>query len=219
MRRCVLCLAALLIVKMSTSYKLIYFNIRGRGEVTRYLFAQAGVSYTDERVENKDWPALKPVTQYGFLPILELNGGEHSITGSLVIPRYLAERPEFKLAGANPVENAQIAAVANFLQDLEHAILKVVRAKDNKEEIAKDFSEVQVPNFFGKLEGFCSTGGYLFQDKLTWVDFYFYELYEWVAPVMPNILDDYPSLKKLTTTIENLPNIAKWMKERPKSDY
>ena len=205
---------------MST-YKFIYFNIRGRGEVTRYLFAQAGVAYTDERVEQKDWPALKPLTQYGFLPTLELNGGEQSITGSLVIPRYLAERPEFNLAGANPIENAQIAAVANFLQDLELAMVKIFYAKDeaSKEEIKKDFSEVQVPNFFGKLDGFCSTGGYLFQDKLTWVDFYFYELYEWIIPVMPNILENYSSLKKLTTTIENLPNIAKWIKERPKSDY
>ena len=210
----------LLIVKMATTYKFTYFDIRGRGEVTRFVFAQAGVAYTDDRVKPADWPALKPHTQYGYMPVLEINGGE-TISGSTVIPRYLAELPEFNLAGSNPIENAQIAAVANFLTDLETAIVKVVSAKeDAKEEAKKDFIEVKVPQFYGKLESFCSNGGYLFKDKLTWADFYFYELYEWVSPaILPNPFDNYPSLKKLTTTIEALPNIAKWIKERPKSDY
>ena len=42
------------------SYKLYYFNGRGRAELSRLIFAQAGVQYEDVRVEQADWPKLKP---------------------------------------------------------------------------------------------------------------------------------------------------------------
>ena len=42
------------------NYKLTYFNVKGAGEVTRMMFAAAGVKYTDERVSFEDWPKLKP---------------------------------------------------------------------------------------------------------------------------------------------------------------
>ena len=40
-------------------YKLTYFNARARAEVSRILFALAGVEYEDERIEVADWPARK----------------------------------------------------------------------------------------------------------------------------------------------------------------
>ena len=43
-----------------SKYKLTYFNLRGRAEVTRLLFAQAGVEYEDHRIESADWAKLKP---------------------------------------------------------------------------------------------------------------------------------------------------------------
>lgn len=41
------------------SYKLTYFNGKGRAEVTRLIFAQAGVEYEDVRIEIPDWPKYK----------------------------------------------------------------------------------------------------------------------------------------------------------------
>ncbi|EDV18623.1 uncharacterized protein TRIADDRAFT_34904 [Trichoplax adhaerens] len=41
------------------NYKLIYFNSRGRAEVTRYLFAAAGVEYEDVRVTGEEWAKIK----------------------------------------------------------------------------------------------------------------------------------------------------------------
>jgi prostaglandin-H2 D-isomerase / glutathione transferase len=43
---------------MST-YKLTYFNLRGRGEVARLIFAAAGVEYEDKRLEFSEWPEVK----------------------------------------------------------------------------------------------------------------------------------------------------------------
>jgi len=42
------------------SYKLTYFNGRGRAELSRLIFAQAGVPYEDVRIEGAQWPELKP---------------------------------------------------------------------------------------------------------------------------------------------------------------
>ena len=42
-----------------SGYKLTYFNIQARGEVSRILFALADVKYEDNRIEFDDWPSLK----------------------------------------------------------------------------------------------------------------------------------------------------------------
>ncbi len=41
------------------SFKLTYFNLRGRAELARIIFAYAGVEYEDSRIEKEDWPGMK----------------------------------------------------------------------------------------------------------------------------------------------------------------
>ena len=41
------------------TYKLTYFDIRGRAEMTRMTFAAAGVEFEDCRVQFQDWPAVQ----------------------------------------------------------------------------------------------------------------------------------------------------------------
>ena len=42
------------------SYKLIYFNARGGGELSRLVFAAAGKEYDDIRLSSDDWKLQKP---------------------------------------------------------------------------------------------------------------------------------------------------------------
>ena len=46
-------------IETMSSYKLTYFNARGRAEVIRLIFAKAGVDYEDKRVVKEEWPSLK----------------------------------------------------------------------------------------------------------------------------------------------------------------
>ena len=45
------------------AYKLSYFDFRGKGEIIRLVFAQAGVSYEDVRIQRSNWLPIKPGTR------------------------------------------------------------------------------------------------------------------------------------------------------------
>ncbi len=98
------------------SYKLIYFQSRGRGETIRFIFKQAGVDFEDVRISRDGWPKHKPNTPYGSVPVLEVD--DKQLAGSGSIQRYLAE--EFGLAGSNAWENAQLDSMIGVCCDLEN---------------------------------------------------------------------------------------------------
>jgi len=50
------------------SYKLTYFKVRGRAELSRLIFAQAGVQYEDVRLERAQWQQLQPSELVTQLP-------------------------------------------------------------------------------------------------------------------------------------------------------
>jgi glutathione S-transferase len=85
-------------------YKLVYFNARGLGEPSRYIFAAAGQDYEDFRFEREDWPKHKPNTPFGQAPVLEITDGSSTIqiSQSAAIARFLANK--FGLAGKTDIE-------------------------------------------------------------------------------------------------------------------
>src|SRR6185436_7226177 len=55
--------------------KVTYFDAPvSRGEEVRLAFHLAGVEFEDNRIKRDGWPALKPTTPFGSLPLLELPG-------------------------------------------------------------------------------------------------------------------------------------------------
>jgi glutathione S-transferase len=84
---------------MSTT-ELIYFDGAGRAEVTRILLHAANVNFTDTRI-GKEWPALKPTTPLGSLPILIIDGISYVQSGAQM--RYAARLAGF--SPSDPLEN------------------------------------------------------------------------------------------------------------------
>ena len=98
------------------SYKLYYFNLRGRAELVRLIFAYAGVEYEDVRFDrNTEWPTIyKNKMPFGQCPVLEVDG--KMLAQSNTIGRYLARK--FGLAGKDEWEQAQVDMYADCIMDL-----------------------------------------------------------------------------------------------------
>ncbi|KAK3089618.1 hypothetical protein FSP39_005095 [Pinctada imbricata] len=74
------------------SYKFSYFDLRGRGEPSRMLFAAAGIPFTDKRVTQEEFGKMKATDPYASLPILEVTAGNdaYMMNQSMAINRHLA---------------------------------------------------------------------------------------------------------------------------------
>ena len=203
------------------TYKFKYFPVEAKGELIRFIFAQAGVDYEDVRIPFDDWPAMKPSTPFGHLPVLEMD--DETLTGSGPTARYLAET--FGLAGSSPLENVRIAAIKDVQDEV---VLKMVRAFFEKDEAKKaeakaDIVNTSIPTYLGYMEKTITSNsgnGWLFGSKVTYVDLNLLLAVDFMKIFKEdNLLDDYPAVKKLTEAVRSLPNIANWLAKRPKRTF
>lgn len=79
---------------MST-YKLYYFNIRARAEISRLIFAAAGQKFEDIRYEYSEWASHKAEMPLGQMPVLEYDGVK--LPKTVTIARFLGK--QFHLTG------------------------------------------------------------------------------------------------------------------------
>lgn len=205
------------------TYKLYYFNLKARAEPIRWIFAQAGMKYEDIRLDKEQWAKMKPDTPNGSLPVLDVDG--QMLAGSIPISRYVAE--QHGLAGANEIENAQIAGIDDLLTDIANRFTRFWFEKDEaaKAEMKKDLEEKHLPNYLSFLEKCITTNaapeGWLFGKHVTYVDLRLALSLEFVQMAMGNdkFLESYPGISKLRQSVLALPNIDKWIKERPQTNF
>ena len=202
------------------TYKVYYTNHRGRAELVRWLFIQAGVNFEDVRFTREEWLAFKPKSPYGVLPILEMDGKLYG--GSGPIARYVAE--QHSLAGSNALEKFELAGIYDVTVDLENRLASIFEENDEtkRAENKKEVEEKYLPKYLGILEKLItdnSANGWVFGKNVTYVDLRVVQMVDFVTYFWaPNVLDAYPGISKLKTAVESLPNIAKWIQERPKTD-
>ena len=201
------------------SYKLYYFPGKWAAEPIRLLFAYKSIQYEDIRIPEDKWPETKSDMPFGVMPVLEEDGKK--LGGSVIILRYLAEKPEFNVAGSNAWENAWLANIGDFISDLGTEMVKVIYESDEKrkEELEKKFGEEVIPKYLGKINEMTNENGYLCCGKLTWVDLLFYQRMEFLIEKKPEILKDFPGLAKAKANVEGDANIAKWLAERPQTSW
>ena len=207
--------------KKMPTYKLYYFQGRGRAELIRWIFIQAGVPYEDIRFTQEEWATFKPKTPYGGLPSLEIDG--KMFGGSAPIERYIAE--QYGLAGSNELENFELNTIFDVTQDL---LLRVVLHHFEKEEkrkadLKKELEETHLPKYLEVLNKRITDNGaadgWIYGKNVTYVDLRIAQLADLILLASPNALDAYPAVAKLKAAVEALPNIAKWIKERPQSEF
>ncbi|XP_065898852.1 glutathione S-transferase 1-like [Dysidea avara] len=200
------------------SYRLYYYDVRGRAENIRLLFAQAGVKYEDIRFGKEEWTAkYKSEASFGRCPFLVVDGTT-KISGSANIIRYLGEK--FGMAGKDEIGNALLGGTSDYLDDLiAHLTTLFFASDEEKVKLAAEFKEKTVPQMFPVLQKHVKDGHFIGSNgKLSWLDIHAFNLINDISKRFCVNLADYPELKKLVDEVGSLPNIKKWIETRPKTD-
>nr|QUF59407.1 glutathione S-transferase GSTS6/7-5 [Brachionus angularis] len=198
-----------------STYKLSYFNIRFRGEFLRFIFAYAGQPYEDNRIEQANWPLLKPTFPFEQLPVLEVKNGNNVLilAQSLAIARYLGN--EFNLNGRNATETALIDMYGSQVADLFNS-LGMVRISNLTESTFNQTWGTNLRFFETRLER--NRNGYLVGSRLSWADIYLSQITERLENRKNEVLNNFPRIRDLDQKIRSLSRIAEWIRNRPNSE-
>ena len=200
-----------------SSYKLTYFNGRGRAEVSRLIFAAAGVQFTDERVTN--WPTGKEDAPLGQLPYLTVDGVK--IPQSMTIARFLANK--LNLAGKDDLEKAKADAIVDTVTDFMTAFSKVYQLPAaEKAEGTKKFMADDAPKYIGNLEKLIKTygsNGFSVGNSLTWADLLVFDITSNMQSMDPKALEKSPCILAVRKSVESNAKIAAYLKARPVTQF
>ena len=161
-----------------------------------------------------------PATPLGQLPILEVKG--RTIAQSFTIARYLAR--QHGLAGNNDLAAAEADVVIDSLVELLGPMADMMREKDEqkKAEKRKVFTEETLPGWLEVMEKLLmERGGKHFAGgELSWADLAVFNLIDDMKGRLGEVkMEQYPGLDQLTLMVKGLPNIAKWLEERPVTPF
>ncbi len=196
--------------------RLIYFDFAGsRGEECRIALHLAGVDFEDVRISTAEWPALKPKTPFGSLPILELPG-KPPLAQSNAILVYLGR--QHGLHPADDFEAARHEALMNYVEDLRHTVGPTLRIADEalkraaREELAHDYLPAWGTNVENQLTDHPFVGG----DALQVVDLKLYLIVRWFASgtvdhVPPTVFDHCAKLKRVYGQVGAHPGVKAWL--------
>jgi glutathione S-transferase len=114
-----------------TKLKLTYFDApMSRGEECRLALFLAGVDFEDNRIPREAWPALKPSTPFGGLPVLELPG-KPAVSQVNAILAHIGRR--HGLLPEDEWEALRLESLLSTVEDLRYAVGKTSGIKDVEE--------------------------------------------------------------------------------------
>nr|XP_022903522.1 glutathione S-transferase-like [Onthophagus taurus] len=181
--------------------KVTYFDLPALGEPIRLLLVYGGVEFEDIRIEGDKWLDIKPKTPFGQVPLYEEDG--KIMNQSIAIMRYLGKK--YKLIGANDWEDLEIDAMAETFRDFIITKLKDPLYKETIPFYLERFEKIAKEN-----------GGHLAVKKLTWVDFFFAAMADYMSLMGKiNLMENNPNLKAVYDNVMKLPAIKKWHEKYP----
>ncbi|EGT40878.1 hypothetical protein CAEBREN_08009 [Caenorhabditis brenneri] len=200
------------------SYKLVYFQSRGNGEIARQVLKYAGQEFVDERITKEEWATIKDSTPFGQVPVLFVDGKQ--LAQSIAIVRYLAK--QFGMAGNSSWEEAQVDALGDQFKDYRIEARPFFRVKmgfgeGDVEKLQKEVFLPALNKMYGIFTKYLKEAGsgYLVGNGLTWIDLAIAQHSADLLQHDEKVLDEFPEMKEHRLRVHNIPNIKKWIEERP----
>jgi glutathione S-transferase len=194
--------------------KLTYFDTpRSRGEECRLALFLAGVDFEDNRIAREAWPALKPTTPFGSLPVFEVPG-KPAVSQSNAILGHIGRRSD--LLPADEWEALRLESLLSAAEDLRHAISKTFGIQDAEELKRKRAELVEGPitswaaNMERQILGPFASGS-----QISVADIKVFVMAGWLKGgaldhVPSNVLAKFPKLEKLYESVKQHPKIVAW---------
>ncbi|XP_049621766.1 glutathione S-transferase Mu 2-like [Suncus etruscus] len=195
-----------------------YWDIRGLAHAIRLLLEYTGTKYVEKLYtigdapdyDRSQWLNEKFKLGLDFPNLPYLIDGPHRITQSNAIIRYLARK--HNLCGETEEEQIHGDILENQIMD---TFLQMARLCYNPdfEKLKPDYlkglpdSVKQYSQFLGKKPWFLG-------NKLTYVDFLAYDLFDKLRMFEPTCLNAFPNLQDYMTRFEGLKNIPAYMKSK-----
>ncbi|XP_021711351.1 glutathione S-transferase isoform X4 [Aedes aegypti] len=196
-------------------YKVYYFNVKALGEPLRFLLSYGNLPFDDIRITREEWPALKPTMPMGQMPVLEVDGKR--VHQSLAMCRYVAK--QIGLAGSDPVEELQIDAIVDTINDFRLKIAIVAYEPDDmvKEKKMITLTNEVIPFYLTKLNVIAKeNNGHLVLGKPTWADVYFAGILDYLNYLTKtDLLTNFPQLQEVVTKVLENENVKAYIEKRP----
>ncbi|KAL8685778.1 MAG: hypothetical protein Q9218_007550 [Villophora microphyllina] len=192
------------------------FASRGRGQVIRLMWEDAGIAYTDVRYSFDEYPEYKkaviaqknPTTN---VPVIELNG--QILTQSYAILRHFA-RQLGEYDGETEGEKYLVDKICDIGSDWRTLFVNAF-FNPNKAETYSKHQETDRKRFLKALETHLTShdlsrqGPYVIGKKVTYADLVIYQVMhdENLTQDGRKELQEYPRLKQLVDAIEDRPNV------------
>jgi glutathione S-transferase len=198
-----------------TKPKLIYFDApMSRGEECRLALHVAGVDFEDVRIKREDWPARKPSTPFGGLPVLEMPG--HPPLAQVNAILVLLGR-QYGLHPQDDFEAARHEAMMCHVEDLRAVVGPTVRITDEAEK--KKAREALVASFLPtwakNVDKHIGDGPFFAGAKLHVVDLKLHMAVRWLASgkvdhIPATIFEGFPKLTRVHDAVRDDARIKAW---------
>jgi len=188
-------------------YKLIYFPVRGRGQALRYLCKDNDIALDEVVVNFADWPALKPKTPLGQLPVF--HDGALELGQSNAILRYVSRK--HGLYGKDDHEMTLIDMLNDQQEDFRVGYLRLIYQQYDAEKAnyitALPDKLAVFEKWLGKNHG---GAGFFVGAKQSFLDYNMFDVLDNHVVLAPTCLDAFPHLKAFHHRMAVRPNIAKY---------
>ncbi len=193
---------------------LIYFDAPvSRGEECRLALHLAGVDFEDRRLPMADWPALKPSTPYGSLPVLELPGQPPLAQTNAIL--VLIGR-QHGLHPADALEAARHESVMAHVEDLRAAVGPTIRMEaDEKRRVREALVAGFLPQWAAAAERQIVSAPFFGGERLQVVDLKLHMAVRWflggkVDHIPADIFAGYPRLMGIHDAVRDHAGVQAW---------
>jgi len=197
--------------------QLFYFDAPvSRGEECRLAFSAAGIDFEDVRLPREKWAEMKPKSEYGSAPWVEVDGKR--LAQSNAILGWIGAQSD--LLPKDSFEAAKHIAMMQHVEDLRLKLSPSLRISEAeaKKKAREELAATTIPDWAGFTERQIGDGPFFGGKQLSVADIKLFMIVKWLIGgaldhIPTTVLDPFPKLKRLHDAVKEHPGVKAWQQK------